>query len=133
MTGAEFGQPQRQIPITLQAAVIDLDVGRAIHGLDRELTILRAGHEHIVGKLGRVTRFLPQRQIDQRRRMDFLIAFAIQPRPNIVGNLQIDLPAPIVPEDHARRLFLNMKEILLAGDQAMIALLGLFEKSQMGL
>ena len=61
MTGAEFGQAQRQIAIALQAAIIDLDMSRAVHGLDRELTIFRAGEEHIVGELGRVAGFLPQR------------------------------------------------------------------------
>ena len=65
--------------------------------------------------------------------MDFLVALAIQAGPNIVGDLQIDLPATVVPEDHARRFFLNMEEILLTGDQAMIAFLGLFQKCQMGL
>ena len=60
VTGAELGQPQRQVAVALQALVVDLDVARAVHRLDRERALLRLGGEHVVVEFLPVAGFLPQ-------------------------------------------------------------------------
>ena len=43
----EFGDTQGQFAVRAQALIEDLDVARAVHGLDREHPLLGFGHEHV--------------------------------------------------------------------------------------
>ena len=130
VAGTELGQAQGQVAIALEPAVVDLHMRRTVHRLDRELALFGAGDEHVVHELVGVARLFPQRQVDQRRRMHLAITLALETRANVVGDLQIDLPAAVMPEHHARRFFLNMEKILAPTDQAMIPLLGFFYMGQ---
>ena len=60
MAGAEFGHPQRQIPVAVQAAVVDLHMARAVHRLDRvDPLVFVAGREHVLAELVPVTGLAP--------------------------------------------------------------------------
>jgi len=74
VAATELGQPQRQIAIGLEALIKDLHVTGAVHGLHRELTLLGLEREHALSELVGVTRPLPQTNIDDLRRFNFLIA-----------------------------------------------------------
>ncbi len=79
---AEFGEPQRQLAIRAQAVLEDLDVARAVHRLDGEDALVlgvlagRGRLEHVLAEPAPVARGLPQRLVEQLRRVDFLIVAA---------------------------------------------------------
>ena len=106
MAGTKFGQAQRQIPVGFKAMVVDLDMRRAVHRLDRIVPVLGGRGEHQILELLPVTRLLPQGAVNNLRGAHLLIAMITQLSADIVLDGQVDLPAPVVPEDHPRRLFL---------------------------
>ncbi len=77
-------------------------------------------------------RALPQRAIDHLRSVDLLIAMLSQLLTDVVHYLQIDPPPPVMPEHHAGSFFLDVKQIELTADLAMVALFGLRQAMQIG-
>ncbi len=104
--GTELGKAQRQVAVAFQALVVDLDMRRAVHRLDGIVTVLGCRGEHHLLELLPVARLLPQGAVDNLRGAHLLIAMITQFRADIILDGQIDLPAPVVPEDHPRRLLL---------------------------
>ncbi|EKE16625.1 MAG: hypothetical protein ACD_10C00887G0003 [uncultured bacterium] len=103
---------------------------RTVHWLDRVITTLRRGREHIVLIVLPVTRLLPQRFIEDLRATHFLITVVAIDRSHVLLNFLPDRPALRVPENKSRRLILHMKEIKLLTKSAMIALLSFFQHMQ---
>src|SRR5690554_1901202 len=126
VTGTEFGHAQRQVAIAFQALIEDFDVTRTVHRLDRVITLFRLRRKHHVRIHSPVPGLLPQRAVNDLGGLDLLVAFFADRAAQILLNLLPQRPALRVPEHHARRLFLNMKEVKLTAKLAMIALFGLF-------
>ena len=129
----ELGQAQWQVAIGLEALVEHLHMAGAVHRLDRELPALGFQREHVLAELGGMAGFLPQREIHQLRRVDFLVAVGTLLFAHVLLDVLVQGPAAVVPEDLARRLFLDVEQVELLADTAMIALLGLFQAMQIGL
>ena len=124
---AELGDAQRQIAVGAQALVENLDVARAVHGLDREGALLALGHEHVFLVLVPVARLLPQRLAHDAWGVDLAVAVGLDLAAHVVLQGAVDGPAVGVPEHHAGVVFLHVEELQLAPEHAVVALLGLFE------
>ena len=140
---AEFRQPDRQVAIRLQTMLEDLDVAGAVHRLQRKdalVGLLIVGVHEGVGRLHRehvlpipapVARRLPQALVEYLRGVDLLIIVA-EPAAHVGNQVLEHLPALGMPEHDARALFLEMEQVHLAAELAVIALFGLFQHGQVG-
>ena len=89
-------------------------------------------HEHIGAIFAPMSRLLPLPRVHDLRRFDFLITGAIN-RPTHVGlKFAPDQIAIGMPEDRAMRLLLQMEQVHVLAQTAMVALGGLLEPKQMG-
>ena len=139
MAAAELCEPHRQVAVALDALVEDLDVGRAVHrlqghqiglaGKDRPLFFgaghLVGDHEHVLAVLAPMARGFPEFAAHQLRRLHFRVAALVHLAPDILFHLVVDHEAFWVPEDAAGRLVLQMEQVELAADLAMVSLFGL--------
>ena len=137
MHHAEFGEAQRQVAIALQAVLEDLHMARTVHRLQRKpalvLGLVAGGlrREHVLAVPVPVARGFPQRLVENLRRVDLAVV-AGQP-PAHVGDQRLeDGPALGVPEHHAGTFFLEVKQVELAAELAVVALLGFLDLLQIG-
>ena len=121
VANAKFGVAHRQFAVAAQSLVENLDVPGAVHRLDGVVVFVNAAGEHIAAELVPVAGFFPQRAVQNLRPLYFLIAVFAQFAAHIVLDFAVDDPALRVPENHARRFFLQMEEIELFTDAAVVA------------
>ncbi len=76
--------------------------------------------------------FFPQAAIHDLRGVDLLVAALAQQLPDVVLDLDVNPPAPVVPEHHPRRFFLNVEQIERLADLAVVALLRFLQPMQVG-
>ena len=137
MHHAEFGQPQRQVAIALQAVLEDLHMAGTVHRLYRKpalvLGLVAGGlrREHVLAIPVPVAGGFPQRLVENLRRVD-LAVIAGQPAAHIGDQRLEDGPALGVPEHHAGAFLLEVKQIELAAELAVVALLGFLDLLQIG-
>ncbi len=130
VAGAELGHPERQIAVAVQALVEDLHVGRAVHRLEREGLVLGLEREHVLAELLPVAGGFPERPIEQLGRPHLDIASGIETAPDIALDLAIESPAFGVPERRAGGFLLEVEQVELPAEPAVIAPLGLLEAMQ---
>src|SRR5690554_2502507 len=133
VAAAELRQAQRQVPVALQPLVEHLHVAGAVHRLHRIVALLRLGGEHQVAVVTPVTGLLPQREVHHLGRLDLLVAVLDLHPAHVLLQGLVHGPAVGVPEHHARRLLLEVEEVHLPGQLAVIALLRLLETLEVGL
>ena len=108
----------------------DLHMPRAVHRLDREDTlVLGLRDEHVLAVPAPMARGLPQRLVEDLRRVDLLVVGPEAPA-HVGDELLEQRPALGVPEHDARPFLLEMEQIHLAPEAAVVALLGLLELLQ---
>ncbi|CAM5197645.1 hypothetical protein CDEN61S_00385 [Castellaniella denitrificans] len=129
---AEFAVAQRQFAVGVQAGVEDLHVARTVHGLQAVHAVLGLRREHVFLVIVPVAGLLPQGQVQDLRRLDFLVAVVLVHLAHVLLDLLPDRPALGVPEDQARRLVLEVEQVQLAADAAVVAQFGLLEHVQVG-
>src|SRR3546814_18313030 len=78
-----------------------------------------------------MARLLPLARVHHLRRLDLLIARAVDRAAHIGFELTVDAIALGVPEDAAMCLFLQMEQVHLAADLAVVALGGFLEPDEM--
>src|SRR5207237_9714680 len=71
-----------------------------------------------------------QRAVEQLRPLDLLVPSGIEPPAHVVLDDPKQLPALGMPEDAADRLFLQVEQVELAAEAAVVAAFGLFEPEQ---
>jgi hypothetical protein len=131
---AELGDAQGQIAIALEPVLEDLHMTGAVHRLARiDALVRRLGDVHEVAELLPVAGLLPQRALHHVGRVDLDITPGVLAPAHIGNQRREQRPALRMPEHGARRLFLEMEQVHLASQAAVIALLGLFELMQIGL
>src|SRR5687767_4425126 len=130
MARSELGEPQRQLAITFQTLIEDLNMTRAIHGFDCIQPAVGFDAEHLFGKLVGVSGLFPQGIINKLRRINLVIVILFEQTLHITLDDLINFPAFWVPECHSRRLFLKMEKVEFLAYFAMIAPLGLFKQMQ---
>ena len=111
--------------------LVDLHVAGTVHRLDGELALVLGDRgEHVLAVPLPVARGLPQRLVEDQRRVHLAVAGRILAPPHISDQVLKQLPAFRVPEDDARPLLLEMEEVHLAPELAVVALLGLLDLLQ---
>ena len=147
MAAAHLRQPQRQVAVRLDALAEDQDVRRAVHRLERHplrlvrnhrAIVIDIGHfvgndEHVLAIFAPVAGLFPLPGVHDLRRLDLAIAGGIEPAPHIGLEGAIDDKAARVPEDAAMGFFLQVEQIHLAAQLAMVALRRFLEPRQMRL
>ncbi len=132
VAGTELGQAQRQVAVALQALVEHLHVARAVHRFNRKITAFRRSGEHVLGVVGPVAGALPEDAVDNLRGLDFLVAVFALDLAHVLLEYLVDGPAVGVPEHHARGFFLQVEEVELLADLAVVAFFGFFDALDVG-
>src|SRR5665213_328431 len=117
--------------IAADALLEDLYVTGAVHRLDGVHALIRSARgEHVLAELLPVSRSLPEAAVHELRGVDLLETGGLLPGTHVPDQRLKHLPALRVPEHRPRRLFLHVKQVQLAADAPVIALLGLLEAVQ---
>mmetsp|Transcript_37514 Transcript_37514/g.87440 ORF Transcript_37514/g.87440 Transcript_37514/m.87440 type:complete len:538 (+) Transcript_37514:6674-8287(+) len=127
---AEFAVTQRQVAVALHALLEDQDVAGAVHRFERVVALLRLGHEHVLAILVPVPRLLPQALVQDLRALDLQVAVVAVDAAHVLLHLLPDRPALGVPEHDARRVLVDVEQVQLLAELAVVALLGFFEQRQ---
>ena len=138
MAGAEFRHAQRQFAIAAEALVEDLHMAGAVHRLQREdavllQLVLDGRDEHALAELLPMAGGFPQLAVHQLRRLHLLVLGEIQTAAHIGFDRPIEAPALRVPEDAADRFFLQMEQVHLLADLAVVALLRFLQLEEIGI
>ena len=139
VTGPEFCNAQGQVAIGFQALIVDLHMAGAVHRLERidglfaRMFLIHLDDEHMVLIFFPVARRLPELSVQHLRGIDLHITAGALPAAHVFAQLGVDGPAVGVPENLPRRFFLHVKELHLAPQATVVALLGFFEERQMRL
>ncbi len=125
MAGTKFGHADRQVTIGLQALVEDLHVAGTIHRLDGERLLLVGDlrHKHVFAVLCPVARTLPQGAIQQHRGLHLDIVVLLDLAADVGLQRAPERMTLGMPEDLTGGFLLNVEEVHLAADLAMVALL----------
>ncbi len=111
----------------MQALVEHLDVARAVHRLDRVGALLRFGEEHVVLVVVPVAGLLPQAHVQDLRAAHFAVAAVAVDLAHVLLDHLPQRPALRVPEHQARRFFLQVEQVLLLADAAVVAHFSFFD------
>ena len=130
MALAELAVADRQVAVAAQVRLEDQHVARAVHRLERVLALLRLGREHVLAVVLPVARLLPQALVEDLRALDLLVAGVAVDVAHVPLDRLPERPALRVPEDDARRDLVDVEQVELAAELAMVALLGLLEHVQ---
>src|SRR5260370_42192405 len=126
MARPELGETQRQLAVAVQMLAEDLHMAGAVHRLDGEDAlaplILVPHREHAVAKLLPVPRPLPERAVDELRRLHFEITALVRAVREIALDRAVERPTLGMPEHAAHRLFLLMEAVDLTPEAALVAL-----------
>ena len=98
---------------------------RAVHRLERHLLAFVGAldEEHVLAVVLPVARHLPQRLVENDRRLDFLVAGREQDAAHVIGQRVVQRRSLRQPERGARRPRVEDEQLLIAADLAMVALL----------
>ena len=95
----ELAVTQRQFAIGMQAGIEDLHVPGAVHGLQTVDPVFGLGREHVFAVVVPVARLLPERQVEDLRRLDLLVAVVLVHLAHVLLDLLPQRPALRMPED----------------------------------
>ena len=141
VAAAVFIQAQRQIAVGGDALLEDQHMGGAVHRLQRHPLRLTRNHRAIILGIGNLIRdnehvgavfapvaaLFPLARIHHLRGFDFLIARRINRPAHIGFERAPHLEAVGMPEDAAVRLFLQVEQVHLAAQLAVVALGGFLQ------
>jgi hypothetical protein len=130
---AELSVAQRQVAVALDALLEDQDVSGAVHRLERVVALLRLGGEHVLPVLAPVPGPFPQVLVEDLRALDLLVAVVAVDASHVLLDLLPDGPALGVPEHRTRAVLVEVEQVELAAELAVVALLGLLEHRQVAL
>ena len=130
MAGTEFRHAQRQVTIAFQALLKDLHVSRTVHRLQGEDAFLGFRRVHVLLKGFPMARHFPEFAVEQLRRMHFFIARIIQPLTHVILKQAVERPSFVVPKWHTSGLFLEMKQVHLPAQPAVVTFFRFFQTVQ---
>jgi hypothetical protein len=123
-------EAQRQIAVAARLAGEDQHVARAIHGLHGHLLLVVVDEEHVVAVVLPVARGLPQRLVEEQRRLQLDVAVRQQHVAHVVGDRVVDGGALGQPERRARRPRMELEEAEVLAQLAVVALLRFLDAVQ---
>src|SRR5438876_1173009 len=124
---AHVGEAQREVAVRPERVTINERGLRAVHGLEAEDLLFRLHEEHVLAEVLPVARLLPELLVDEDRRRDLLVAARIERLADEPLQLAHQGPAVREPERRARRHLVEDKEVQLAPELAVVALLRLLQ------
>src|SRR5207248_7108728 len=128
---AELCEAHRELPVAAQPVLEDLHVARAVHGLDGVEPLVRGlGEIHALAERLHVARLPPELRVPELRGAHLLVPGGGLPLAHVPNERLEHGPAPRMPEHRARRLLLQVKQVEVLADAAMIALLRFLEPLQ---
>ena len=133
MAEAEFAVAQRQVAVAAHVRVEDQDVPGTVHRLDREVVLLGLRREHVLLEILPVAGTLPQRPVEDLRRLHFLVAVVLVDAAHVLLDRLPDRPALRVPEHHPRRFVLQVEEVERTSQLAVVALFRFLDARDVGL
>ena len=147
VAAAEFGHADRQVAVAGDALLEDQHVRRAVHRLerhqvgvarqhrrvvlDRRMGDLVGDDEHILAILAPVADLFPLLRVHQLRGLDLVIARGVEAAAHVGLQLAPQDEALGMPEHAAVRLGLEVEQVHVLADAAMVALGGLLQPDEM--
>ncbi len=130
MAVAKLTESKRQIPITLDALLVDQDMSRAVHWLQRIVTLFRLRGEHVFPVLVPVPCLFPERSIQDLRPFDLQVTVVPVNTAHVLLNFLPNRPTLGMPENGAGRVIVDVEEVQLASQLAMVTFFGLLQHGQ---
>ena len=126
-----LGVAQRQLAVAPQLAAEEEHVPGAVHRLDGVgVLVVDRDQEHVLAELLPVARGDPERLVVDQRRLDLGVAAARVLAPAQILERVEDRHPLRVPERRARRVLVEVEEVELRAEPAVVALLRLLEQLQ---
>ena len=116
-----------QLAIGMRLGSVHQHAARAVHGLNAVLLVVNDGRVHVVLVVVPVARGLPQLLVHDERRGDLHVAGLVVDLTPVVQQRVLKDHAVGQEEREARGLVAHHKEVHLAADLAVVALLGLLQ------
>ena len=131
---AELGDAQRQVAIALEAMAEDRHCTGAVHRLEGEHPLILGGcGEHMIAVVLPMPGGFPQSAIHHVRGIHLDVTGLFLALAHIADQLLEQGPALGVPEHRARCAVVEMEQVQLCAQLAVIALAGFFEAGEVGL
>ena len=127
MTAAHLRVANGQVAVGADRATVHVGGLGAVHGLEAERLVLDLQLEHVVAVELPVPRLLPELLVDEQRRRDLLVAPRVETLPRELLQLADEDHAAGQPEGRPRGHVVELEEVELTSQLAVIALLGLLE------
>ena len=128
---AEFGHADRQVAVALDALLVEHHAARTVHRLQgKDALVLGLGDEHVVTVVAPVPGDFPEAPVHDVRCIDLDVTGGTLALAHVVDEILEQSPALGMPEHRAGRFFLEMEEVELRPQAAMVALFGFFEHGE---
>ncbi len=131
VAAAHLRIPQRQVAVGAERALVDVGRLRAVHRLQAEHVALDVELEHVVLVELPVPRLLPQLLVHQQRGRDLLVAALIERLARVLLQLAHQHHAAGQPERRAGGDVVEVEQVELPPELAVVALLRLLEPPEM--
>ena len=130
---AELGHAQGQVAVALDALGKQRDGAGAVHGLKgKHPLVLGGGGEHRVAIVEPVAGGFPQPPVHHVGGIDLDVVGFVLARPHVGDQLLEQGPAPGVPEHRSGCAVVEMEEIELGAELAVVTLAGFLKAGQVG-
>ncbi len=126
-------EANRQIAVAAHFARIGEEVPGTVHRLHAHRLAFRFDEEHVLPVVLPVPRPLPERLVEDERRLHFHVAGGEEDVAHVVREDVVKRGALVEPERRARRPLMEREQPELLPKLAMVALLGLFDLGQVRL
>ena len=127
---AQFADALRQVLVRMQPALVDEHAARAVHGLDGVVGVVYFRDIHIVLVVVPVPRPVPQVLVEDHGRFDLLVSARHVLFAPVIDKQVVQEHAFRQEEGEARALLVDVEQVQLAAELAVIALFGLLEHVQ---
>ena len=130
---AELGVADRQLAVGVPAAAVDQAGARAVHRLDREALLVDLREVHVLAVVVPVAAGLPELGLEDRRRLDLGVVHVRELLAHGLLDAVDDDHAPGQEEREARAEVVEVEELEVAAEAAVVAGLGLLQALEVGL
>ena len=121
---------QRQVPVALDALLENQNMPGAVHRLEGVFALLRLRGEHVLAVFFPMPGLLPQGFVNDLRTLDLLVPVVAVDLPHVLLNTLPQRPTLGMPKNQTWCVVINVEQVQLASQFAVIALFGLFNHGQ---
>ena len=128
----EISEPEGELLVTAVTVTEHHGVGRAVHRLETELLLVNIEDEHVILVMGQVAGLLPERGVEHVGGHDLVVTALPVLLLDVFHNSVVDAHTVGQPHGGTGRALLEVKELLLLANEAVIALGSLLEELLVG-